>query len=847
MASDPEIAEGADGEDAVDEQAYTIIPWDGKVLDASRALRVSGASYGNFVITSRALPDIRDGFKPVQRRIIYSMIEQRMYHNQATKKCGKICGEVMGNYHPHGDVSIYGALVRMAQPFSSMAPLIEGQGNFGTRGPKAYSDPQAAMRYTEARLSPLGSSLGEDLRPEIISFKPNYDESRQEPDVVPVTFPNLLVNGTEGIAWGMASSIPPHNLGEAIDAAILVAQDPMVTLKQVMKKLPAPDFPTQGVIVAPDGFEEMYRTGRGKFFLQGKWHVEQLKSGQALVIDELPYGVSARQVKAKIVEEARKGKITEITRMPNDESTRKGIRLVVEVKRGGDMAKLISQVLQHTPVRIPRSGDFTVLVDGAPHSTDLMAILHTFVLFRREIITNRLQHERDVLMRQLHRLIALRAALDVIDKVIKIIRGAKDDDDARQQLMALIKVTPYGTKKKVAIDAEQAQYILDMPLKRLNQLNQFQLDEEINGKETRIAEIDRILGDDKLLVDLLVSELREVRKAHAIPRQSELADIDFVAEADAEGNADGLLASTGPVTPVTLAVAIDGRAIAVERKRIKAVPLALSGAAKVVTVMDCQSDEEMIVFTSAGSCQRLRVAELPIERKKGRGTSWVQLEKGETVVCVLPASVLADGFFVFATAGGLLKRIPAEILKNAHAGGIAAFGVPSGDRIVAALHHGEGAEILLHSRKGKVLRTGLDALRPVKTGSAGGVAGMKLAAGDEVVSGMLASDGDTMIVLHEAGHGKAVAASEYPSKGRGGGGVESAKTNAPAKDPAGDIVLAMLVPSGATIDLVSATGQMLIDLDTSQIPTGARAAVSRHVIEFGPGDHAVTVYRKAQD
>lgn len=820
------------------ESSTEIIDWDGAQMDGARALRLAGARYGKYSNEDRALPDIRDGFKPVHRRVLYSMIEDNLLFNRRFSKSVAAVGTCMKHYHPHGDSSIYEALVRLAQPFSMNSPLIEGQGNFGTRGPKDFSDPPAAMRYTEARLSELGSTLKEDLHKEIIAFVPNFSESTSEPTVLPVPFPNILVNGVTGIGWGMGVDIPPHNMGEAIDAAVLVAEKPDATLAQIMKRLPGPDFPTDGVIIAPEGgFGSIYETGKGTFRLEGKFHIENVKGGQALVITELPYGASARQIKGQVKAGAIAGKITEVTENALDRSNRKGIRVEVRLKRGGSMPKLVAQLRKYTALSVPIKCNFTVLIDGKPHIVGLKEILEAFVQFRRDVVVGRLEREKAGLLKELHRLTALRGALDVIDQVIKIIRTTKGDDDAvKAELKKIVKVLPYGSKKKVPIDDEQAEYIMAMQLRRLSGLNQFKLDEDIRVRTERVIEIDRLLSTPAEITAIVTAELKAAKKKFAVARRSHLADADAVADASEDGGSMGGPAL--PKTDVTVYVGAKGGAVAVETAaKRKDAPITLTGDDRLVSVLATDTDADLHVFTEQGQVYRIRAAELGIDSRKSKGKPVCALDRGDRVVALLPALDEARPFLTLVTAGGEIKRFDQLILARSHAGGMVCMDVPAGDRLVAVVAHADSDELILHSALGRALRTPMKPLRAVKSPSAGGVAGMKLAAGDEVVSAFIAG-GDAVLVMHEHGHAKLVALAEYPAKGRGGGGVESVKTDKPTKEPAGKVVMAAAVKTSGEVTIASAKGQVM-NVSTSDAPAGARGAViSRHWLEFGPGDHA---------
>ena len=408
-------------------------------------------SYGMYVNKGRALPDVRDGLKPVQRRILYSMDEIGARAGRPYVKSATVIGQVIGHYHPHGDTAVYDAMVRLAQDFSLNVPLVDGQGNYGSVGPKEYSDPPAAYRYTEARLTPAATDWLRDMRPEIVEFRPNFSERKQEPFVLPVSFPNLLVNGSKGIGWSLACDIPTHNLAEACEAAIVLAENPDATLDDLLAVMPGPDFPTGGIVVDPEELPDAYARGQGTFRLQGKYHIEQLPGNlQAIVVTELPYGVSPDQIVSEVVRAARAEKITDVTEMPKNLSDRNGLRVQIRCKRGGNVTKLIADLMRHTSLRVTIGINLTVVADGVPRQLDLREIVDRFVSFRFEVVTKRLEHERNELLRELHRLVALLAALDAIDAVIRIVRNAEDDDDAREKLKSELRVELHGSSRSGA-------------------------------------------------------------------------------------------------------------------------------------------------------------------------------------------------------------------------------------------------------------------------------------------------------------------------------------------------------------------------------------------------------------
>lgn len=681
--------------------------------------------------------------------------------------------------------SIYSAMVLMVQTFSTNLPLLHGQGNWGTP-----DDPPAAMRYSEVKLSAAGTTLISDTHPAIVPFKPNFAEDNQEPVILPVTFPVLLVNGTEGIGWAMRCAVPPHNLAETIDATILVAEKPHSDLKAIMRRLPGPDYPTRGILVNPDNLVNAYETGKGTFLLQARYHIEQLRGNQqAVVITELPYKVSAEDIIEQIKKAARDERITEVTEMPSNQTARDGLRLVVKCKqRGGDINRLVAQLMKYTKLRDTRSIDFTVLVDGVPTTVGLKALLEAFIAHRRDVVTKRHEYERAQLVKALLRLAVLRSALDVIDKVVAIIKKSKDDDNARAKLKSLVRVPKDVAHAKgtlVAIDDAQAQYILDMQLKRLNQLNQFSLDEEIAAKRQRITEIDVILGSSEKITHIVISELRDIKKNFSRERYTNLSGAEAIPDPSAV--LDGTAVLDIPKVDTAIYWTKNGYAVMTERppSALKRLPVAWAPTDGFAGSLLSSSDAQLNVFSSHGMCYRVRAAEIGISNKRGRGIPLVaSLSKGEKIINVIEAG--AEDFIIMVLADGRVKRMETSLFASSHAGGVATVNL-SDSHVVACIHHQAGDDIALHSRNGRTLRLSADKLRPVKTGSAGPVAGMKFTeTGDYIVSAhVLNADNKEMIIVHDTGYAKRVLASEYSVQGTGARGVESVKANVPKASPAG--------------------------------------------------------------
>jgi DNA gyrase subunit A len=724
----------------------------------------------------------------------------------------------------------------MAQGFVLNVPLVDGQGNWGSVGPKEYSDPPAAYRYTEARLSPAATAWLADLRPEIVpEYKPNFTEKKQEPWVLPVTFPNLLVNGSRGIGWSMACEIPPHNLAEACAAAIMLAENPDTTLDDILTVMPGPDFPTGGILVDPSALPQAYAKGQGTVRLQARFHTEPLPGGvQAIVVTELPYGVSPDQIVAEVVKAARAEKIRDVTEMPRNLTDRHGTRVQIRCKRGGSLDRLISDLFRTTSLRVTVGINMTVLVEGTPRQIGLREALDRFVDFRFQVVVARLEFERDELLRELHRLIALLAALDAIDAVIKIVRGSDDDEDAKRKLIAKLTVVPHGSDVAVPIDDEQAQWIIDMPIKRLARLNRLKLEEERTQKGDRVDEIGRILDSHAALKKIVVGELKAAM-ALSGPRRTVLGGeaSGVTIESGSGKSATSVDVVARPKTEVWLGASRNGLFAALSRASMPtAFPIDIQPGDRPLPILHTDSESEILCFTADGQIARLRINELPLSSRTVRGAKALQLARNQELVALARADA---EFVLLVTEGGEIKRCTPDSLSGSHGTPTPACGLPDGDRLVAAVAHVEGAEILIATAGGKVLRTAMKPIRPVKSASAGGVLGMKLAPGDRVIGACAVTPGD-LYVAHESGFGKRVGIDDIPSKGRGGGGVALAAPDKPSKEPAGLVSAIACAETAPVATLLS--GQILPVPETEAVN---RAAVSRPLVDTMVGDEVVAL------
>jgi len=715
-------------------------------------MKRSYLDYAMSVIVSRALPDVRDGLKPVQRRILYAMREGGYDIGRPYRKSARIVGDVMGKYHPHGDAAIYDAMVRLAQPFSMRLPLVDGQGNFGSMD----GDPPAAMRYTEARLAPAAAALLDDIDKDTVDWRPNYDESAMEPVVLPAQFPNLLVNGAGGIAVGMATNIPPHNLGEVVDATLALLRDPDIDLDGLMKCLPGPDFPTGGIIVGASGIREAYATGRGSITVRGRVHIEEYRRERfAIVITEIPYLVNKARLVERIAELVREHLIEGVADL-RDESDRNGVRVVVELRREVDPEVVLARLYRFTPLQTTFGVNMVALVDGRPELLDLKGALSAFLAFREEVVRRRTAHELARARERAHLLVGLAVAVASIDAVIRIIRESPDPATARERLcgrdwpaaeiVPLLRLVDSGfdegrKRPTYRLDERQAQAILDLRLQRLTALEREKIHAELEELGRRIAEYLEILRSREKLLEVVERELRAVKEKFADPRRT---SIDL--EASAETREEDLIQREDVVVTVT------------HRGYIKRVPLDTYRAQRrggrgrsavstreddfVTRLFVASTHTPVLFFTSAGRVYKLKVHELPEGRPESRGRPLVNLlpalSPGETVTAILALPEEEEEWraldAVFATARGRVRRNDLSDFVHVPSTGKIAMGLEPGDRLVGVAVCGEEHDVLLASRHGYAIRFPVATLRVFRSRGAGGVTGMDLQDGDEVVS-----------------------------------------------------------------------------------------------------------------
>ena len=711
--------------------------------------------YSMSVIVGRALPDARDGLKPVQRRILYSMWESGLHPDRPFRKCASAVGEVMKKYHPHGDTSIYDALVCMAQDFSTRELLVDGHGNFGS----VDGDPPAAMRYTEARLSTLAMELLAGINEDTVDFLPNYDGYEEEPTVLPARFPNLLVNGATGIAVGMATNIAPHNLGEVINACIHLIQHPGASLEALMKHIPAPDFPTGARIVETDGIQAAYASGRGAITCEAIATTE-MRTGNLprIVVTEIPYQVNKASMLEKMADLVQKKKV-EAIRDLRDESSRDGMRIVIELKRGEDPAAVLASLYKLTDLRTNFNVNMVALVDGEPRTLGLRDALGHYVAHQRDVLTRRSEYRLRQARERAHVLEGLLTALDHLDEVIALIRGSESAAAAKTGLM-----------DRFELSEVQAQAVLDMRLRRLAALERTELEDEYQALQARIAELEAILGDADRLDALLIEELREIRRVHATPRRSRIVGEDISAEdVLAGGSQAGFEAQE-----VTVMVTRSGYAKPLSRRRTT--PAHKHPRDPLVAVIRCTTDDDLLLVDEAGGGVRLSVADVPIVKASLRGTHVAGVTGGGPEAPLAGAVPLVPGTtIVTVSANGQVKRTAADEFMGSRQRSLQAAGVKNGDRIVGVAVCGDDDHLVLANSAGLVTRFPADDVRAMGR-TAAGVAGMNVPKGAEVVSLTVVPDGSDdveLLTVGVDGEAKRSPGDDYTAKGRGAKGVQT--------------------------------------------------------------------------
>jgi len=725
-------------------------------------VKVSFLDYAMSVIVSRALPDVRDGLKPVHRRILYAMSEMGSTHDKPYRKSARIVGDVLGKYHPHGDVALYDTLVRMAQTFSTRYPLVDGHGNFGSQD----GDSAAAMRYTESRLSAIAGELLTDLQKDTVDFRPNFDESLEEPVVLPARFPHLLANGSSGIAVGMATNIPPHNLVELINALKSLIQHPEAAIRDLMQFIQGPDFPTGGIIVGHEGIYNAYKTGRGIIKVRGRVQVEKKdKNREQIVISEIPYQLNKAKLVEKIADLVKERKIEGITDL-RDESDRTGVRVVMEVKKDFQAQVIINQLYQYTSLQQTFGIIMLALVDGQPRILTLKQILAYYLEHQKEIIRRRSQFDLKRAEDRMHIVEGLLKALDMLDEVIALIRASKDVQTAREGLMGLLSITE-----------KQAQAILDMRLQRLTQLEIHKLDEEKEELMEKIAYFRRILEDDNLVLEIISDELTVIQDKHGDARRTEI------------------VADEGDVVITDLILQEEVVVTLTDRGYIKRIPLTTyrsqhRGGRGVLGMQTRENDrveqchvasthDKLLCFSNRGKVYLLQVYEIPESGRQSRGTALVNLlplEEKEFITATMPINDFSDEYFLLmVTARGMIKKTSLHEYRNTRKTGLIALSLSENDELIAVRLTDGNKEVIVGTSAGLFVRFPEDQVRPMGR-SARGVKAVTLGKKDRVINADLVTGDQQMLLASSGGYGKRVAVSDFAVHRRGGKGMIGLKT-----------------------------------------------------------------------
>ncbi len=787
-----------------------------------REMKTSYLDYAMSVIVSRALPDVRDGLKPVHRRILYGASEMGLAPDRPYKKCARLVGDVMGRYHPHGDVPVYEALVRMAQDFSFRYPLIDGQGNFGS----VDGDPPGAMRYTEARLSRMATELLADIDKETVPFAPNFDQTLQEPVVLPSRVPNLLMNGSAGIAVGMATNIPPHNLGELVDALTALSDDPDLTPDALLKIVKGPDFPTGGLILGREGIRAAYTDGRGSITVRAKSTIEELRGGRmAVIVTELPYMVNKAALVERIAELVREKKLSGVSDL-RDESDRRGMRIVIELRRDVNPQIIQNQLFKHTQMQTTFGAIMLALVDGVPRILTLKQMLTHYLAHRKVVVTRRTEFELRKARGRAHILEGLKIALKSLDEVIRLIRKAKDVPTARTGLVTTFKLSE-----------TQAEAILEMRLQRLTALEREKLDEEYKDLIKAIGHYEDVLRDERKVLGIIKDELLQVKERFGDPRRTRITG------KDAELEEEDLIPDADVVITLTHNGYIKRLLLDTYRRQSRGGRGVMGMETKeedyVERVCVTTNHAFLLFFTTRGKVFRVKAYDVPEAGRTAKGTNLVNLiniAQGERVNAIIPIRSFEDaGYLVFATARGYVKKTGLMEFFNARRGGIAAITLGKGDELVG-VHLTDGKqEIILASRLGQAIRFKEANVREMGR-AARGVIGMRLRKDDAVVGMARSGEGKDLLVVTELGLGKRTPLGQYRLQSRGGSGVRNIRLTAKT----GAVVAVRAVNDDDEVLVVTARG-IMSRLSVKDISSQGRAAQGVRLKRLDQGDRVSAI------
>jgi DNA gyrase subunit A len=792
-------------------------------INISHEMRTSFLDYAMSVIVSRALPDVRDGLKPVHRRILYAMNDLGMTSDKAYKKSARIVGEVIGKYHPHGDSAVYDTMVRMAQDFNYRYMLIDGHGNFGS----VDGDAAAAMRYTEARMSKISMELLRDINKDTIDYQDNYDGSEKEPAVLPARFPNLLVNGAAGIAVGMATNVPPHQLGEVIDGVLAVSKDPEITIAELMDIIPGPDFPTSGHILGRSGIRKAYETGKGSITLRAKVEIEEMKNGkEVILVTELPYQVNKAKLIEKIAELVRDKKIDGITDL-RDESDRNGMRIVMEVRRDANANVLLNNLYKHTALQTTFGINMLALVNGHPRVLNLKQCLQYYLDHQVVVIKRRTAFELRKAEARAHILEGLRIALDHIDEIITLIRGSQNTDIAREGLM-----TRFNLSEK------QAQAILDMRLQRLTGLERDKIEAEYQELVALIAELKAILADEEKVLEIIREELLEVKERFNDKRRTEIlaGGLEMIEDED-------LIPRENIIITLTNKGYIKRLPVSTYRSQ-KRGGRGIQGMGTneddfVEHLLSTSTHDTILFFTNKGKVYRLKGYEIPEFSRTAKGIpiiNLLEIDKEEWINAIIPVSELVDDWFLFfTTRKGISKRTPLSSFANIRKGGLIAVGLHEGDELISVRLTDGSKDIIIGTKDGMLIRFPESDVRSMGR-TAAGVKGINLSEGDDVVGMEILEDNLDILIVTEHGYGKRTPAGEYRIQSRGGKGLKT--VNITEKN--GKVIAVKAVTEENDLMLITAAG-VLIRMSINDISQIGRTTQGVKLIRLDENEHVATV------
>ncbi|MDD6269845.1 MAG: DNA gyrase subunit A [Oscillospiraceae bacterium] len=819
---------------------------EGKIvpIEISTEVQQSFLQYAMSVIVSRALPDVRDGLKPVHRRILYTMYEKNLTPDKAYHKCADTVGSVLGSYHPHGDASVYDALVRLAQPFSMRYMLVDGQGNFGS----VDGDPPAAYRYTEARMSKISLEMLTDIQKETVPFTPNYDERLMEPQVLPSRYPNLLVNGSVGIAVGMATNIPPHNLGEVVEGLELLMDEPDCTIEDLMDKIKGPDFPTGGIIMGKAGIRAAYNTGRGKITLRSKVDFEKVRGRDAIIVTEIPYMVNKARLVESIAQLAKDKRVEGIAHI-QDESSREGMRIVIELKKDTNAEIVLNKLYSYTQLQDTVGVIMLALVNGEPKILSLKQMLEHYLNFQIEVITNRTKFDLAKAKKRAHILQGFVVAIDFIDEVINILRTSKTIPEGKQRLIERFKdtdmsdlldrteydMTGYQLEKQIGLTEEQADAIVQMRLGALTGMERKKVTDELYEITKKIAELLAILGDERLVKDIIRNDLREIARKFSDPRRTMIENVCGEVEIE-------------DLIPVTECVVTYTNGGYMKRMPVEAYKLQRRGGRGVngmkqraedfVSEMFISSSHDHIMFISnKGIMYKLKCYEIPEGGKTSKGLNIVNLitmGEDEHIAAMLHTSDFEEGKYVnIVTKKGKIKRTELSAYKNVRKNGLIAIGLDEGDEIAGVLLTEGEDNLFIATKNGMILRTNENNVRPMSR-SAHGVRGISLREGDEVVAIAREIENAELLTITTQGYGRRSSADEYRIQNRGGFGIKNYNTDSER----GDVCGIRMVESSEDIILISSDG-VIIRVRCEDIRVMGRTAKGVRTMKVTSGNTVV--------